>query len=173
MSYKNEELLDNADYCIKEGYIDDAVNILNDILLDDPLFGKAHNQLGYIYETKIHDYTRALQHYDICLKTDPDYCAAYYNAAILYSSLKQYKELEALLKKAEDVKGIDIAIINNEWAIMYEAKGEYNKAITYYKRVIASTLNDATISRAIRSIKRCEKKKEILEGESKELPPGA
>jgi tetratricopeptide (TPR) repeat protein len=173
MSYKNEELLDNADYCIKEGFIDEAVTILNDILMDDPLFGKAHNQLGFIFETKLQDYKRAEEHYSISLRTDPNYHCTYYNAAILYSTLKQYDKLEALLKKAEDVKGIDIAIINNEWAIMYESKGEFNKAIEYYKRVIASTLNDVTISRAIRSIKRCEKKKSILLGEGPATAPQA
>jgi len=167
MSYKNEELLDNADYCMQEGYIDDAVTILTDILRDDPLFGKAHNQLGYIYETKILDLKRAEEHYAICLKTDPEYCAVYYNAAVLYSTLKKYDELTELLTKAEKVPGIDKVIINTEWAIMNEEQGKYDEAIIFYKKAIAKTFDSKTIVRAIRSIQRCEKKKTLLEGKLK------
>ncbi len=184
MSFKNEELLDQADLLIKEGKLNDALEVLNEILSDDPLFGKAHNHLGYIYETKIRDYVKAEEHYKICLKTNPDYAAAYYNASILFSTLKKYEELKALLTKAESVPGINISTINNEWGIMYEALGDYNKAIEYYKKVVTGTYDNKTLDIAMESVKRCEKKKNFLSGKTDstiannsekapfDLPPG-
>lgn len=172
MNYKNEELLDNADLLIKEGKINDAIEVLNDILADDPLFGKAHNHLGYIYETKIRDYTKAEEHYKICLKTNPEYGAVYYNAAILFSTLKKYDELKALLKKAETVPGINLSTINNEWGIMYEALGDFDNAIEHYKKVVTSTFDNKTLDIAMESVKRCEKKKNFLSGKTDTITTG-
>lgn len=166
MNFRNEELLDNADLLIKEGKINDAIDILNDILADDPLFGKAHNHLGYIYETKIRDFTKAEEHYKIALKTAPEYAAAYYNAAILFSTLKKFDELKELLNKAENVPGINKSTINNEWAIMYESMGDYDKAIDYYNKVVTGTFDNKTLDIAMESVKRCEKKKNFLSGKS-------
>ncbi|HRD39571.1 MAG TPA: tetratricopeptide repeat protein [Bacteroidia bacterium] len=164
MNFKNEELLDNADLLIKDGKINDAIDVLNEILADDPLFGKAHNHLGYIYETKIRDYAKAEEHYKICLKTNPEYGAVYYNAAILFSTLKKFDELKDLLTKAESVPGINKATINNEWAIMYEAQGDFDKAIQYYRNVITQTYDNKTLDIAMESVRRCEKKKNFLSG---------
>lgn len=184
MNFKNEELLDNADLLIKEGKLSDAIEVLNEILADDPLFGKAHNHLGYIYETKIRDYAKAEEHYKIALKTAPDYAASYYNAAILFSTLKKFDALKDLLTNAENVPGINKSTINNEWGIMYEALGEYGKAIEYYKKVVTGTYDNKTLDIAMESVKRCEKKKNFLSGKTDnninansgqppvDLPPG-
>lgn len=183
MNYRNEELLDSADLLIKEGKINDAINVLNDILSDDPLFGKAHNHLGYVYETKIRDYAKAEEHYKICLKTNPEYAAVYYNAAILFSTLKKFDELKELLTTAENVPGINRATIYNEWAIMYEAEGDLDKAIDYYRKVVTSTFDNKTLDIAMESVRRCEKKKNFLSGKTDlptnsgtkspaDLPPG-
>jgi tetratricopeptide (TPR) repeat protein len=166
MDYRNEELLDTADLLIKEGKINEAINVLNDILSDDPLFGKAHNHLGYIYETKIRDYAKAEEHYKICLKTNPDYAAVYYNAAILYSTLKKTDELRALLTKAETVPGINRSTIHNEWAILYETEGDLEKAIEHYRKVVTGTFDNKVLDIAMESVKRCERKKSFLTGKT-------
>jgi tetratricopeptide (TPR) repeat protein len=163
-NFRNQELLDNADFCIKEGKLNDAFTILNDILMDDPLYGKAHNHLGYIYETKIRDYKKAEDHYKLCLQYSPEYAAAYYNYAILLSTLKNFDALAELLKKAETVPGINHATIANEWAIMYEAQGKMEEAITHYRKVIAQSFDNKTVDLAMESVARCEKKKGYLSG---------
>ena len=181
MSIHNEQLLSNADLCIKDNKIEDAITILNDIILDDPLFGKAHNHLGFIYETKLKDYKKAEEHYKIAHQTAPDYCAIYYNYAILLSNLKKFNELKELLLKAENVAGINKSTICNEWAIMYEAEGNLDLAIDYYKRVAASTFDNKTLDIAIASVDRCNRKKTFLNATPPTgsnttisgLPPGA
>ncbi|HEY1038625.1 MAG TPA: hypothetical protein VGF30_04430 [Bacteroidia bacterium] len=163
-AFRNQEMLDNADLCIKEGKINDAFNILNDILMDDPLYGKAHNHLGYLYETKIRDYTKAEEHYKLCVQYSPEYCAVYYNYAILLSTLKRYDDLTQLLNKAEKVAGINHSTIANEWAIMLESQSKLDEAIANYRKVIAQTFDNKTVDIAMESVVRCEKKRNFLNG---------
>ncbi|MDP2387020.1 MAG: hypothetical protein Q8M29_11650 [Bacteroidota bacterium] len=169
--FRNQEMLDNADLCIKEGKIEDAFTILNEILMDDPLFGKAHNHLGYLYETKIRDFTKAEEHYKLCVQYAPEYCAVYYNYAILLSTLKKYDELTLLLNKAEQVAGINHSTIANEWAIMLEAQGKLDEAIVNYRKVIAQTFDNKTVDIAMESVARCEKKRNFLHGNTTTTMP--
>lgn len=164
MSIHNEQLLSNADQLIKDNKIEEAVALLERIIQEEPTFGKAHNHLGFIYETKIKDYTKAELHYKIAYQTSSDYCAIYYNYAILLSNLKRFDELRELLTKAETVVGINRSTINNEWAIMYEAEGNLDKAIEHYKLVASSTFDNKTLDIAISSVERCNRKKAFLSG---------
>jgi tetratricopeptide (TPR) repeat protein len=164
MSIHYEQLLSNADQLIKDNKIEEAVAVLERIIQEEPTFGKAHNHLGFIYETKIKDYAKAELHYKIAYQTSADYCAIYYNYAILLSNLKRFDELKVLLTKAETVVGINRSTINNEWAIMYEAEGNLDKAIEHYKLVASSTFDNKTLDIAISSVERCNRKKSFLNG---------
>ncbi|MDX2172734.1 MAG: hypothetical protein SFY56_06405 [Bacteroidota bacterium] len=166
MSIHNEQLLQDADLYIKENKIENAISILNSIIMDDPLFGKAHNHLGFIYETKIKNLQKAEEHYKIALATAPTYCAIYYNYAILLSTLKKYDELKDLLKKADSVEGINKSTIYNEWAIMYESLGNLDLAIDFYRKTAAATFDNKTLDIAMASVDRCNKKKSFLKGDS-------
>ena len=157
-----EEMFENADFLIKENKIADAIALLHEILTEAPDFGKAHNHLGWIYETKHKDLVKAEEHYRLALKFRPDYCASYYNYAILLSTLRKYTELESLLQKAEACPGINRATIANEYAIMYESTGRFDDAIASYKTYITNLFDEKMIDTAAASIQRCRKKKEIL-----------
>jgi tetratricopeptide (TPR) repeat protein len=157
-----EEKFIEADNLIKDNLLSEAVNFLNDILAEAPDFGKAHNHLGWIYETKIKDYTKAEEHYKLALKFSPEYTATYYNYSILLSTLRRYNELLTLLDKAVNIAGINLATIYNEYAIMYESQGKYDEAIKYYKLYVQNSYDNKMIETAADSITRCKRKKEIL-----------
>jgi len=157
-----EEKFIEADSLIKDNLISEATNVLNDILAEAPDFGKAHNHLGWIYETKIKDFARAEEHYRLALKFTPEYSASYYNYAILLSTLRRYDELEKLLNDAVKVQGINLATIYNEFALMKEVQGKYDDAIHYYKLYIQNSFDNKMIETAADSISRCKRKKEIL-----------
>jgi tetratricopeptide (TPR) repeat protein len=166
MNIHNEQLLQDADLCIKENKIENAITILNSIILDDPLFGKAHNHLGFVYETKIKNLQKAEEHYKIALATAPNYCAIYYNYAILLSTLKKYDELKELLTKAESIEGINKSTIYNEWAILHESSGNLDLAIDIYKKTASTTFDNKTLDIAMTSVERCNKKKSFLNNNS-------
>jgi len=65
---KSEDLFQLADRDIKDGYIERGHESLINILKDNPSFGKAHNHLGWMYETKFQDYVKAEEHYKKALE---------------------------------------------------------------------------------------------------------
>lgn len=164
---RNTYLLDDkffeADQLIKENKIGDAIRLLNEIIEEAPDYGRAHNHLGWIYETKFNDYTRAEKHYKAAIEFNPEYVAVYYNYAILLSTLGKYEELEFILNKALKVPGINRATIYNEFGIMYEAMAQYEKAIEHYRLYIRFLFDNKLIEVAKDSIKRCELKTEIID----------
>lgn len=164
-SYDNlefEDLLFEADELIRSNKISDAVSLLEGIIAQAPDFGKAYNHLGWVYETKLKDYTRAENMYRQCLAYNPDYSPVYLNLSIVLSSLGKYDDLEDLLNKAILVPGTDKAAIYNEFGILFELKQDYNKAIEHFKTGIRFTLSDINVDTYMKSIDRCRKKRELL-----------
>lgn len=159
-----EDMFWEADRLISEQKIGEAFTKLNSILNEMPDFGKAHNHLGWIYETKYKDYPNAEKHYKMSIEYAPEYMAGYYNYAIVLSTLKKWDELEVLLGKAMKVLGINMATIYNEYAIMYEMQGKYQEAIDAYMKNATNTLDGKQIDTARESIDRCKKKMDLING---------
>jgi Tfp pilus assembly protein PilF len=160
--FELEEKFQKADRLINDGKISEGAAALHEILADAPDFGKAHNHLGWLYETKFKNYAKAEEHYRLSLKFTPTYPAIYYNYAYLLSALRKFEELEALLNAAIKVPGINYATIYNEYGIMRELQGNFTDAIYYYKLYIQNNFDNKGIDTATESIKRCERKMEIL-----------
>lgn len=160
--FELEERFYEADKLINEGKISDAAHLLDAILAEAPDFGKAHNHMGWLYETKFKNYAKAEEHYKFALKFAPEYPAGYYNYAYLLSTLRRYEELESLLNEAIKIPGISYATLYNEFGLMNEALGKYQDAIHYFKLYIQNLFEIKTIETAAESIKRCERKMQLL-----------
>ncbi len=159
---KMEELLNQANSDIKNGFFDEATNKLEKIIDIDPNFGKAYNHLGYLYEVKFKEFDKGETLYKLCLEKSPMYPPVYYNYAVLLSSLRKFDELKELLDSAIGIPGITKSTIYNEYAIMHEQQGELDKAIEYYKKCALDTLDKNVLETAKTSMDRCKLKKELL-----------
>jgi tetratricopeptide (TPR) repeat protein len=157
-----EEKFLQADQLISENRLSEAAKMLEDILADVPDFGKAHNHLGWLFETKFKNLQRAEEHYRLSLKFSPDYIAAYYNYCYLLSSLRRFDDLEKLLEKAIGVSGVSYATIYNEYGMLREIQGQLDDAIHYFRLHIKNSFDGKSIETAAESIKRCERKKQLL-----------
>jgi Tfp pilus assembly protein PilF len=160
--FELEEKFYEADKMINDGRISDAAHLLEAILTEAPDFGKAHNHMGWLYETKFKNLTKAEEHYKFALKFSPEYPAGYYNYAYLLSTLRRYEELETLLNDAIKVPGISYSTLYNEFGLMNEALCKYDDAIHYFKLYIQNLFDLKNIETAAESIKRCERKKQLL-----------
>ena len=87
-----EDLFLEADRLISEQKIGEAFSKLESITQEMPTFGKAYNHIGWIYETKYKDYPNAEKYYKLAIENSPEYLAAYYNYAIVLSTLKKWDE---------------------------------------------------------------------------------
>ncbi len=159
---KLDDLFYEADAKIKERNYADAMQTLEAILAEAPDYGKAYNHLAWLYDTKYRNLSKAAEYYQKCLFYEPEYAPVYMNYASVLSSMNRWKELEELLGKALEVPGVDKATVYNEFGIMNELRGNYDEAILKYKEAIRQTLAIANIDTYQTSIKRCQKKKELL-----------
>ena len=156
-----EQLLNQANLDIKDGYYERASDTLEEIINEDPNFGKAYNHLGYLYEVKFKDYDKGETLYKLALEKSPEYPAIYYNYAVLLSTLAKFDELKTLLEKALQIPGITKSTIYNEYGIMYEQTGDFDKAIEYYREAAKTTLSTDILNRSKSSIERCKLKKDL------------
>lgn len=160
-NYKLNDMFYEADDLIKQNRVGEAQKILEDIIVEEPGFVKAYNHLGWLYETKIKDLEKAEQNYRMALTFDPKFDAVYYNYAIVLSTQKRWKELEDLLTEALKISHINQSTIYNEFGIMYEMQGIYDKAIQAYKDAVKMSLDIKNVSIYKDSILRCKQKQEI------------
>jgi tetratricopeptide (TPR) repeat protein len=162
INFDLEEKFLTADRLISENHLGEAAKMLEEILAEAPDFGKAHNHLGWLYETKFKNFARAEEHYRLALKFSPEYTAAYYNYCYLLSSLRKFDELEKLLNEAIKVSGISYATIYNEYGLLREMQGKLDDAIHYFKLHIQNSFDGKSIETAAESIRRCERKKMLI-----------
>lgn len=158
-----DELFFEANQLTRENKTTEAITVLRKILSIDPIYGKAFNHLGWVYETKYQDYAKADEFYKLGLKYSPEYPPVYHNYAVVLSTMHRFDELAELLEKALKVPGINHAKIWNEYGIMYEFQGQFDKAIEAYEKRILYLLDQKSIDQGAQSIQRVRRKKEILE----------
>lgn len=161
-NYDLEEKFLAADRLIGDNQLSEAAKMLEEILAEAPDFGKAHNHLGWLFETKFKNLKRAEEHYRLALKFSPDYTAVYYNYCYLLSSLRRFDELEKILDDAIRVPGINYATIYNEYGLLREVQGNFDDAIHYFRLHIQNSFDSKSIETAAESMRRCERKKQLV-----------
>ena len=157
-----EELFAQADRLLNDGVIMEAVEKLSQILKRNPRFGKAHNHLGWVYETKYKNAARAEEYYKAAMKYAPHYNASFLNYGYFLSNSGRFDELKTHLDKISNISGIAKDIIFNEYGIMYEMQGNPQAAMDYYQKAAIVTLENGKLDRYRESIERCQKKLDLL-----------
>ncbi|MDE5437905.1 hypothetical protein KRE40_00165 [Elizabethkingia meningoseptica] len=153
---------DRADELIGQDLNEEAKAVLNNILLEDPKYGKAHNHLGWLLKNKENDAIEAEKHYKLAMDFTPEYGASYLNYAYLLSETKRYDELKDILTRAEAVEDVNKSNLSREWAYYYEDTRQYEKAIDRYKEYALSLYDNTYLEKAKEGIERCKMKMEIL-----------
>ncbi|MFZ5551734.1 MAG: O-linked GlcNAc transferase [Bacteroidota bacterium] len=157
-----EELFLEADRALDEGNLSEGKRMLEDILHEEPSYGKAHNHLGWLYKTKYQDYKIAEKHFKLAIKFDPEYPPSYINYAYLLRDLGRLDELEALLVRAMQIESTNKCSLNDEFGSLYELKGDYKKAIEFYNKAIKLSLNDKIVEDLRNHVKRCRRKQSFF-----------
>ena len=153
-----EDLFLEADKAFDAGDHTEGKKMLEQILQEEPSFGRAHNHLGWLYKNRYQDNRIAEKHYLLAMKFDPEYTPSYINYSYLLRDEDRLDELENLLNRALKVKGMNKCNVYDEFGSLYELRGEYKKAITFYKKAISYCLNDKLVNDLNNHIKRCKKK---------------
>ncbi|MGB3453070.1 MAG: hypothetical protein WBA59_04505 [Moheibacter sp.] len=110
-----------------------AKDLLEEILLIDPAYSRAHNHLGWIYETRLEDFEKAKRHYELAIKfSKGDYPVAYVNYAYLLIRFERFEEAEKIIEEGLKIQGADYATLMYQKGKIAEARGKYTEACRYY-----------------------------------------
>src|SRR4051794_35728576 len=84
-----------------------GLNILNQIVADEPFFARAHYQLGMIYYYKIQDYQTAGYHFKTCMELEPSFPDNYTHYLDLVVFLGMEKLVATISAQALTIPGVD------------------------------------------------------------------
>lgn len=119
---------------IDQHNIGTAKQLLDEILLIDPGYGRAHNHLGWIYETKIKDFKSAKRHYELAIKfCKGSYPIVYINYTYLLIDHGHFEKAEKTIEEGLRIPGADKATLYYQKGKIAEHERNLIKALKLYK----------------------------------------
>ncbi len=129
-----ENLFLEVGKAIDDRDISGAKDILEEILSIDPGYGRAHNHLGWIYETKIKDFKRAERHYQLAIKfCNGTYPVVYVNYGYLLIEFGELEKAEKIIEDGLMVQGADKATLYYQKGKIAEHQQNYVQAFRTYQ----------------------------------------
>ena len=161
--YKNAEAkFLQAEHYFEADDILKAKVVLEEIILEDPDYGRAYNHLAWIYWVKFDNYALAEKLFRLAIQFSPEYPAAYLNYTSLLLQLGKYDALEEWLEKAEKVPGVHVSSVAERKAKVYEITGRFMEAIAEYIKAIKHSENEQLIVGLKNDLERCRRKQGLF-----------
>ena len=133
--YEVENLFLEVTKAIDEHNLSSAKEILDEILMIDPGYGRAHNHLGWIYETKIKDFEKAKMHYELAIKfCKGSYPIVYINFGYLLIEYGSYSEAEKIIEEGLKINGIDRSTLIYQKGKIAEHNLDFISAYRFYRQ---------------------------------------
>ena len=111
-----------------------ALNLLNELITNDPLYGRAHFQLGKIYYYDLKDYQTAGYHFKTCMEIDPLFSDNYFHYLSLVVYLKMDKQVNAIATAALNTPGVQSSSIYELLGLYAEKNKQWDKALDAYRK---------------------------------------
>src|ERR1700761_9405141 len=135
-----------------------ALKLLNEIVTHEPLYARAHYQLGLIYYYNIEDYQIAGYHFRLCTEIEPLFPDVYYHYLRLIVFLDMKKLINIIAEKALNTPGVNAAAINNLLGLAAEKSKNWNEAINNYRKASLESFSKKEKDNAEESIDRIKSK---------------
>lgn len=154
-----ENELAHAESLVMEGRVEEALNVMNNLLYDEPGYAPLHNLLGWTYLCYANNLECAELHFRTALRFAPDFAPPYIHMGNLLMRKARYAEaieyLRAGLTKPEAIR----TVLLETMAQAYEMLGDYRNAIRAYKEAATTSVVDFEVDRMLKSAKRCRRKR--------------
>ncbi|HVW95087.1 MAG TPA: hypothetical protein VHA56_03880 [Mucilaginibacter sp.] len=139
-----------------------ALQLLNEIVSNEPLYAKAHFQLGKIYFYDVQDCQAAGYHFKTCMELDASFPDNYHHYLRLVVFLNMEKLAEKVAAKALTVPGVHKADIYELLGLLDENNERFEQALAAYQQAFKAVTSkthrlnlEAGISRVELKIQRC------------------
>ncbi len=158
-----EKALIIAQQKISENRIDEAFDLIKELIQEYQDYGPAYNYLGWIYANVFSNFQKACECYELAVKYSPEYPSTYVNYALVLNTIENFDRLKTLLPEALKIPGANKSKLHHEYGVMHELHGDLQKAIESYEEAIKTCLVTQEVERYQSAIYRCRLKSE--EGE--------
>lgn len=158
-----EELFLKVDDLFSKGEFAEGKTVLEEILENEPGYGRAHNHMGWLYYAKLDDNVKAEYHYKLAIKFAANYPAPYINLTYLLNNMNRHTELVAHVEVALKVEGTVKSVLYNELGKSYEINGHYTEATNAYKSAIKYSLHKEEMINLNENLDRVKNKVNLFE----------
>lgn len=135
-----------------------ALRLLTEIIANEPLYARAHYQLGKIYYYEMEDYQTAGYHFKICMEVEPSFPDVYYHYLQLVVFLNMEKLANTIAAKALTVPGVNLASVYKFSGLIAEKNKHWAKAIEAYQRAFIEVTDKKQIESIEESLTRVRSK---------------
>lgn len=136
-----------------------ALQLLNEIVAAEPLYARAHYQLGKLYYYEVKDYQAAGYHFKTCAELEPSFPDVYADYLHLLVFLGMGRQVELVKEKALTVAGVDVAYIHYLAGLYAEKQKDWDTAISNYHEAYLQALSKYERDTAEECIGRAKAKK--------------
>ena len=156
-----EKYLAEAEQLISTNNVDRGLQLMNELLYDEPGYGYLHNHLGWAYLYYTSETARVELHLLMAVKFNEGYPAPYLHLGTLYIRMGRYTDALTYLAKGLTKPNANRLVFFQNIAQAYEMKREFAKAINAYKEALTQSVGYESDT-LMESIKRCRKKRVLL-----------
>ena len=111
-----------------------ALKLLKEIVNNDPLYARAHYQLGKIYYYEINDYQTAGYHFKTCVELEPSFPDVYFDYLNLVVFLNMEKQVNLIAAKALNTPGVNAADIYEQLGLFAEKSKDWKASLSAYQK---------------------------------------
>lgn len=135
-----------------------GLQLLKEIIENEPFYARAHYQLGRIYYYEINDYQTAGYHFKTCMELEPTFPDNYFHYLQLVVFLNMEKQVNTIAEKALITPGVNTAGIYNLLGLFLEKNKNWNKALDAYQKAFMEVTRKKEKEDIEESISRVEAK---------------
>jgi tetratricopeptide (TPR) repeat protein len=135
-----------------------GLKLLNEIISNDPLYARAHHQLGMLYYYEVKDYQTAGYHFKTCMELEPSFPDNYTHYLDLLVFLNMEKLVNNVSVKALNTPGVDTAEVYSLLGLFYEKSKDWTKALINYQKAFMEVTDHNDKIDIEQSIKRIRSK---------------
>ncbi|MCJ8211154.1 hypothetical protein MUY27_15650 [Mucilaginibacter sp. RS28] len=126
---------------LKYGDTPKSLQLLTEIVNNEPMHARAHFQLGRIYYYDLNDYNTAGFHFKTCNELEPNFPDVYVHYLNLLNFLHMDKQFETVKTKAMAVPGVDLAAVYALAGLAAERQKQWTKATDNYRKAFLEVTN--------------------------------
>ena len=154
-----DRYLDEAERMILNGQVSEGLDILNDLLFDEPGYGVLHSFLGWANMYFANDVERAEMHFRMAMRFTPGYAPPYLHMGNLMNRSGRYAEAIHFFREGLSRPDALTSALMEGMALAYELRGDYGNAVRAYKDAARASAADFDVNRLLSGVKRCRRKR--------------